>query len=129
VKRGILAAAGGAFRISAQLPPKIGLELLLTGDAISAYRALGLGLVNAVVPPEALMAEALKLAARIALNAPLSVQASKRIARGIHCGRIEVESAYWETTRHEAAILWQSEDAQEGPLAFAEKRQPVWKAR
>lgn len=129
VKRGILAAAGGAFRIAAQLPPKIGLELLLTGDAISAHRALGLGLVNAVVPTEALMAEALKLAARIAFNAPLSVQASKRIARGIHCGRIEAESAYWEATRREAAILWQSEDAQEGLRAFTEKRQPIWKAR
>lgn len=129
VKRGILAAAGGAFRIAAQLPPKIGLELLLTGEPISADRALDLGLVNAVVPPEALMAEALKLAARIALNAPLAVQASKRIARGIHNGRIEAESAYWEASRRENAILWQSEDAKEGPHAFAEGRPPVWKAR
>lgn len=129
VKRGILAGAGGAFRIAQQLPPKIGLELLLTGDPISAERALELGLVNAVVPPETLIEEALKLAARITVNAPLSVQASKRIARGIRDGRIAAEEACWEATSREGMALFTSEDAREGPLAFAEKRAPVWKAR
>jgi crotonobetainyl-CoA hydratase len=129
VKRGIIAGAGGAFRIAQQLPPKIGLELLLTGDPISAERALELGLINAVVPPETLIEAALKLAARITVNAPLSVQASKRIARGIQDGHIVGEEAFWEATSREGQVLFTSEDAREGPLAFAEKRAPVWKAR
>jgi crotonobetainyl-CoA hydratase len=129
VKRGILAGAGGVFRIVAQLPPKIGLELLLTGDPISAERALELGLVNAVVPPEKLMEEALRFAARITVNAPLSVQASKRIARGIRDGAIAAEEADWQAITREIATLMQSEDSREGPRAFAEKRAPVWKAR
>lgn len=129
VKRGILAAAGGAFRIGAQLPPKIAMELLLTGDAIDANRALALGLVNAVVPPAELINSAMALAARIIVNAPLSVQASKRIARGIRQAQQPLEAFGWELTRQESAAVRASEDAKEGPRAFAEKRPPVWKAR
>lgn len=129
VKRGILAGAGGAFRLAAQLPPKIAMEILLTGDPISAHRAQELGLVNAVTAPARLMDAALELAARITVNAPLSVQASKRIARGIVDGRVANEDASWELSRREGLRLRTSEDAKEGPRAFAEKRAPVWKAR
>lgn len=129
VKRGILAGAGGAFRIVEQLPPKVGMELVLTGDPIGADRALELGLVNVVVAPERLMDEAHRLAGRITANAPLSVQASKRIARGIRDGEIEGETWGWEATHREGAIVKQSEDAREGPRAFAEKRRPIWQAR
>lgn len=129
VKRGILAAAGGAFRIGTQLPPKIAMELLLTGDAINAQRALALGLVNAVVPPAELLNSAFALAARIIVNAPLSVQASKRIARGINQAQQPLEAFGWDLTRRESAAVRASEDAKEGPRAFAEKRAPVWKAR
>ena len=127
VKRGILAGAGGAFRLVQQLPKKVAMEMLLTGDPISAARALELGLVNAVVPRESLLDAALALAKRIAVNAPLSVQASKRIALGIVDGRIASDEAGWKQTRQESVTVMRSADAREGPRAFAEKRAPVWK--
>jgi len=129
VKRGLLAGAGGAFRIVQQLPRKIGMELLLTGDPITAARALELGLVNQVVPQAEVVAAALALAERITVNAPLSVQASKRIALGIIDGKIAAEDSFWSQTSAENAILVKSEDAREGPRAFAEKRTPNWQGR
>lgn len=129
VRRGILAAAGGAFRLGAQLPPKIAMEMLLTGEAISAPRALELGLINQVVPQGEVLDAAYSLAARIAANAPLSVQASKRIARGILNGAVAAETDCWAQTTTEGAVVIRSEDAREGPRAFAEKRPAVWKGR
>jgi crotonobetainyl-CoA hydratase len=72
---------------------------------------------------------ALKLAGRVTVNAPLSVQASKRIARGMHDGKVEAEEISWTATRREGAGLMSTEDAKEGPRAFAQKRAPVWKGR
>ncbi|MFK0113173.1 crotonase/enoyl-CoA hydratase family protein [Streptomyces sp. NPDC091217] len=129
VKRGIIAGAGGAFRITAQLPPKIAMELLLTGDTLDAPTARELGLVNRVVPAGQVLTEALALAERIAANAPLAVQASKRIARGITDGRIESEQSAWDLSHREGRAVMTSQDAQDGPRAFAEKRRPVWQAR
>lgn len=129
VKRGILAGAGGAFRLAQQLPRKIAMEMLLSGDAISAARARELGLVNVVVAREALIDAAMAMAARITVNAPLSVQASKRIALGIADGRIADDDAAWAATRREASAVMRSADAREGPRAFAEKRAPVWTGR
>ncbi len=129
VKRGILAGAGGAFRLVQQLPRKVGMEMLLTGDPIDAARAFELGLINAVVPRAELLDAAFALAGRIAVNAPLSVQASKRIALGIADGVIAADEAGWAATRREAGTVMRSEDAREGPRAFAEKRAPLWKGR
>ncbi|WP_197277050.1 crotonase/enoyl-CoA hydratase family protein [Sphingomonas profundi] len=129
VKRGIVAGAGGAFRIAQQLPKKVAMEVLLTGDPIDARRAQELGLVNQVVPRAGLMAAALALAERIAVNAPLSVQASKRMALGMEDGRIAADDFFWARTQAEIAVVMRSEDAREGPRAFAEKRAPVWQAR
>lgn len=129
VKRGIYAAAGGAFRISQQLPVKIAMEILLTGEPFSAKRALELGFANRVVPLDKLMETALDLANRIAVNAPLSVQASKRIAMGIAGGIIASDAAFWEANNVEGRVVMQSQDAKEGPIAFAQKRQPVWQAK
>ena len=129
VRRGIVAAAGGAFRIARQLPQKLAMEFLLTGDSFPASRALELGLANRVVPIADLMPTALAMAHRIAANAPLAVQASKRIALGIFEGKIAAEGADWATNKRESAFVMASADAREGARAFAEKRPPVWQGK
>jgi crotonobetainyl-CoA hydratase len=129
VKRGLIAGAGGVFRIIAQLPRKVGLELLFTGEPISAADAARWGLVNQVVADGTVLDAALALAERITVNAPLSVWASKRIAYGADDAVIPDEEPGWARTTREFGTLMKSEDAKEGPRAFAEKRAPVWKAR
>jgi len=129
VKRGIYAGAGGLIRLPAQIPKKIAMEMILTGEPISAQRALELGLVNRVVPQLEVVAAALELAGKITANAPLAVQASKRIANGIHNGEVAAEAASWELSRAEGPALMRTADAAEGPRAFAEKRAPQWQAQ
>lgn len=129
VKRGLIAAAGGVFRIVDQLPRKVAMQLLFTGEPISADEALRWGLINEVVPDGTELDAALALAARITCNAPLAVQASKRVAVGADAGVITGDEPGWSRTNREIGGLMKSEDAREGPLAFAEKRPPVWKAR
>ena len=129
VKVGLFAAAGGAFRLAQQIPRKLAMEYMLTGDPIPAARAAEFGLVNHVVPLADLLPTALTLAEKIAANAPLSVQASKRVALGIDEGRIAADAPFWEHNTRERGVLMRSEDAREGPLAFAQKRKPEWKAR
>jgi crotonobetainyl-CoA hydratase len=129
VKRGLIAAAGGVFRIIHQLPRKVAMELLLTGEPLTATDAWEWGLVNQVVKEGSVLDAALVLAARVTVNAPLSVQANKRIAYGVDDGLIPDEEPGWERTLREMRSLIRSEDAKEGPLAFAEKREPVWRAR
>ncbi len=129
VKRGLIAAAGGVFRAMEQLPSKVAAELMFTGEPISSADALRWGLINQVVPDGAVVEGALALASRITVNAPLAVQASKRVARGADDGVITDDEPGWSRTMREIGALMRSEDAKEGPLAFAEKRPPVWKAR
>jgi crotonobetainyl-CoA hydratase len=129
VKRGLIAAAGGVFRIIDQLPRKVGLELMFTGEPMTSSDALRWGLINQVVPDGTVLDAALALAERITGNAPLAVQASKRVAYGADEGRIPGEASGWERTTREIGQLLRSEDAKEGPVAFAQKRSPVWKAR
>jgi crotonobetainyl-CoA hydratase len=129
VKRGLVAAAGGAFRIASQAPPKLALELLLTGDSFGAARALDLGMVNAVVPAERVFETAIDLARRIAANAPLAVQATKRIFHGTSEHGQDGERAQWEVSDAEARRLMTSQDSREGMRAFAEKREPIWQGK
>ncbi len=102
------------------------MQLLLTGDPITAQRAHEVGLVNEVVPAADLHATAQAMAERIAANAPLSVLAGKRtvglIAEHPLSEAFRAADAIWEP-------VYLSEDAQEGPAAFAQKRRPVWKGR
>ena len=129
VKRGLVAAAGGVFRIMDHLPRKVAVELLLTGEPLTARDALAWGLINQIVTQGSVLDAALALASRITVNAPLSGQASKRMAYGVDDGVITGDEPGWDRTVREMRTLIRSEDAREGPLAFAEKREPVWKAR
>lgn len=108
------------------IPPRVALELLLTAEPIDAERACAVGLVNRVVPPGELRARTREMALAIAGNAPLSVRASKAMIyaaaslgwrEGLEMGDRLFEPVYL------------SEDAQEGPRAFREKRRPQWKGR
>ncbi|KRE56055.1 enoyl-CoA hydratase [Arthrobacter sp. Soil736] len=129
VKRGIYAGAGGAFRLGQQIPKKAAMEVILTGQPITAARALELGLVNRVVPAESVLDAALELAEAICANAPLAVQASKRIANGISAGTVAADDEHWQRNGAEGARLMSSQDAREGMQAFAEKREPVWQGK
>jgi enoyl-CoA hydratase/carnithine racemase len=108
------------------IPPRVALELLMTGEPIGAARAREVGLVNDVVPAAELAGAARRLAAAIAANAPLSVRAAKTMvyASAGHPGAEAFERAerLWEP-------VYLSDDAQEGPRAFREKRPPRWTAR
>jgi enoyl-CoA hydratase len=108
------------------LPQRIVMELLLTGEPMSATRMRELGYVNHVVPFEQLVSRSLELALRIAANAPLTVKAARALVyAATETGRTEALRA--GDRLFEPVYL--SEDAQEGPRAFAEKRPPVWKGR
>jgi crotonobetainyl-CoA hydratase len=129
VKRGLIAAAGGVFRIIEQMPRKLGLELVYTGKSISASEAAKWGLINEVVSDGTELEAALALAERITVNAPLAVRASKRVAYGSNGTVVTHEQPRWDITQSEYRTLQASADAKEGPRAFAEKRPPVWQAR
>ena len=129
VKRGLLAAAGGVFRMPEQLPRKVAMQLVLTGDPMSAQDALRWGLVNEVVPDSQVLDAALALARRVADNAPLAVQASKRLALGVVDGVRAAEEPAWTANDREMAAVRESADVVEGVLAFVEKRPPVWSGR
>jgi crotonobetainyl-CoA hydratase len=129
ISRGIFAAAGGVLRLPEQLPRKVAMRLILTGDAMSAEDALRWGLVNEVVPAADVLPTALALAERIAANAPLAVQASKRLALGMVDGDLPHEADAWVRNEVEVAAIGQSADAMEGIVAFLERRRPTWTAR
>lgn len=129
VRRGLIAAAGGLVRLPAQVPTKIAMRMILTGEPIDAATALTWGLVNDVVPADQVLATALSLAEVIAANAPLSVRASKRVALGITAGAVPGEEGAWARNDEEMMSVFTSADALEGPMAFAEKREPQWQGR
>ncbi len=126
VKRSLVAGAGGLFRLPRALGPKVANELIATGDPISAERAASLGMVNHVVPGSEVMIHARQLANRICEAAPLAVRESLAIARRAFS---EPEDDLFSESLFAFARLAQTEDFQEGPRAFIEKRPPEWKGR
>ena len=126
VTRGLFAASGGVLRLPRLIPRARALELLLTGDVIDAGTARDLGLINKVVPHRQLPEAARGLALRICANAPLAVRETLALARAVFALPEEQLQA-----RNEAAWarIAASEDAREGPRAFAEKRLPAWQER
>lgn len=113
-----------AAPLSWLVPPRVAMEILLTGDPISAERAQRFGLVNDVVPLADLRERTQRLAERIAANAPLSVLAAKRTA---YLSATHPRAEAYERAEEIWDPVYRSADAQEGPLAFREKRAPVWK--
>jgi enoyl-CoA hydratase/carnithine racemase len=108
------------------VPKRVMMELLLTGEPMTARRAYDLGFVNRVVPLDDLMAEAVRMAHLVASNAPLSVRAAKQLVElSTELGRSEAERAADELYEP----VYVSEDALEGPRAFAEGRDPIWTGR
>jgi enoyl-CoA hydratase/carnithine racemase len=108
------------------IPPRVAMQLLLTGDPIDARRAHEVGLVNEVVPAADLVDAVQRLAERIAANAPLSVRAAKRTVALI--AEMSLAQAFDEAERIWEPV-YRSADAQEGPAAFRDKRVPQWKGR
>ncbi len=126
VKRGLFAGAGGVFRLTRRLPAAIAYELVATGDPIDATRAYQLGLVNRLTTADKVLDEAVALAKAVSVNAPLSVRESLKVSR---MSFDMPEEELWKVSARTSALVFSSEDAREGPVAFLEKRAPVWKGR
>ncbi len=126
VKRGLAAAAGGLVKLPRQVPPRLAMELALTGDFISAGRAAGIGLINSVVAPGKALEAASALAKKIAANGPLAVARSKQVIAAAQDWSSEEMFDRQNTLLKDVLT---SEDAIEGATAFAEKRAPVWKGK
>jgi enoyl-CoA hydratase/carnithine racemase len=105
------------------IPPRVAMELLVTGRPIDAQRAYQVGLVNAVVPAAELRAAAQEMAASIVANAPLSVQAGKELVYSV-IGRTRADA--WDGAEELYRPVYLSHDAMEGPMAFSERRPPRW---
>lgn len=126
VTRAIIPGAGGTQRLPRTLPLGIAMEVLLTGARFDAQWALRNGLVNYVVPADEVMPKALEVANAICENGPLAVRAAKESAlRGLE---MPIEQGLALELMFQGRVI-QSEDAREGPLAFAQKRKPVYKGR
>ena len=120
---GLLAAGAGLFRLPGRVGYGKAMEMAITADPITAEEAAEHGLVARLADPGSALQEALSLAERIARNAPLAVAASKQLIRATQ-GSTEEE--LWALQRPLQERVFASEDAREGPLAFAEKRPPEW---
>jgi enoyl-CoA hydratase len=124
--RGLFAGGGSTVRLPRQLPFALAQEFLLCADRVSAQRAHEVGLINEIVAEDDLLDAAFRMAARITKNAPLAVQATKRsVIEGL---KVDMREAFKIEARISQEVF-ATEDAKEGPRAFAEKREPNWQGR
>jgi enoyl-CoA hydratase len=126
VKRSLVAAGGGLFRLPRRLPFNLAMELALTGDPIDAERAHRFGLVNILCEPGATLEKARQLADRIEANAPVAVRLSRQIVLSAFT---EDEATGWRLSQDGLAQAMSSGDFKEGVVAFIEKRPPEWTGR
>lgn len=126
VKRSLVAAAGGLFRLPRAMGRAMALEMIMTGDPVPAARALELGMINGVVAADEVVAEAMKLADRICANAPVAVRESRKVALGAF---EQDDESLWRESGRAFSVVAKTEDFSEGPRAFVEKRSPEWKGR
>lgn len=127
VKRGLIAGAGGLYRLPRALPRAIALEMIATGGSIDAHRAHHFGMVNHLAPSAAAArAAALALAEAVCGNAPVAVRESLQVAR--LAADLDDDELRRRTAEARARVM-QTEDFREGPRAFIEKRPPVWRGR
>ena len=126
VKRGLVAAGGALLRLPQRIPYHLAMELALTGDPVDAERAHELGIVNRLAEPGGAVESALELADAIVKNGPLALRASKRIVLE---SRDWPQADWWQKQGEIAGPVMASEDAREGAVAFAEKRDPIWRGR
>lgn len=122
-QRGLVPGGGSMVRLPRQIPYCKAMEILLTGDRVSAEEAHRIGFVNEVVAHADLMPRALEFAERLAKNAPLALRAIKEAV--IRTNGLPLEQAY-EIEHEISARVMRSKDAREGPRAFMEKREPVF---
>jgi enoyl-CoA hydratase len=126
VKRSLVAAGGAALLLPKRVPPTLAMEMLLTGEPLSAERAAHIGLVNRLADEGGALDAAVELANVIADNGPLAVAATKQVARATQDWSFDEG---WQKQGEIVGPVFVSEDAREGATAFAEKRKPVWKGR
>jgi enoyl-CoA hydratase len=126
VKRSLLAGAGGPFRLARVVGVNVAAEMVMTGETITAERAYQLGLVNRLVEPGTVRDAALAMAAEISANAPIAVRQSRAL---VAASFDHDEAGLWALSRQLSERVFASDDFQEGPRAFVEKRPPQWKGR
>jgi len=126
ITRGFFPGGGGPQRLMRAIPQAVAMEMLLTGDPIDAATALRVGLVSRIVSENELLPTARQIAQRIASHAPLAVKAVKEVAQTALDETLEQSLRFGSTLRW---IIGQTEDAREGPRAFAERREPCYQGR
>jgi E-phenylitaconyl-CoA hydratase len=126
ITRGFFPGGGGPQRLMRAIPQAVAMDMILTGDPIDAATALRVGLVSRIVAPDELLPTARHIAQRIASHAPLAVKAVKEVAQSA------LDETLEQSLRFGSALRWiigQTEDAREGPRAFAERREPRYQGR
>jgi enoyl-CoA hydratase/carnithine racemase len=126
VRRGVIASAGGLYRLPRSIPKAVAMDFILTGRPINAHQAFQYGLVSRLVSHERLDAEALEIAQTICANAPIAVRESRLIAkRAFDLSDDELRAESGAASKRNSL----TEDYKEGPRAFVEKRSPRWIGR